>query len=127
MGELQRILYVEDDPGIREIVTVSLTTLGGMNVLACASGEEALARAEEYRPDLLLLDYMMPDMDGVSTLQALRQLPATAQSPAIFVTAVTPGTLPLEREKLGVIGLISKPFDPFEMPNMLLSAWQKQS
>ncbi|MCC5866212.1 MAG: response regulator [Wenzhouxiangella sp.] len=126
MPELRKVLYVEDDPGIREIVTVSLTTLAGLEVLACASAAEALAGVEQFAPDLLLLDYMMPEVDGVAALKALRRIPATSTTPALLVTAVAPSALPPELADLGVIELIRKPFDPLDLPNVLQNAWESQ-
>ena len=84
---LERILYVEDEPDIQEIARVSLETVGGFTVATCSSGREALDRAEEFEPDLLLLDVMMPDMDGPTTLGELRKLPGFGSTPTIFMTA----------------------------------------
>ena len=84
---LARILYVEDEPDIRAIAQMALEAVGGFTVIACASGSEALANAPGASADLLLLDVMMPGMDGPSTLKALRELSATAQTPVIFMTA----------------------------------------
>ncbi len=84
---LNRILHVEDEPDIQEIARVSLETVGGFTVATCSSGREALDRAEEFEPDLLLLDVMMPDMDGPTTLGELRKLPGFGSTPTIFMTA----------------------------------------
>ncbi|WP_159714003.1 response regulator, partial [Geminicoccus flavidas] len=86
---LRRILYVDDDDDLRSIAVFAMEALGGFEVAACASGTEALARAAEFRPQLLLLDVMMPEMDGPAVLRALRGLPATAATPAVFMTAAT--------------------------------------
>ncbi|HAL38061.1 MAG TPA: hypothetical protein DCP03_08045, partial [Polaromonas sp.] len=84
---LNRILYVEDEPDIRAVAQMALEAVGGFVVIACASGQEALSAAPQAQADLLLLDVMMPGMDGPNTLKALRALPATAQTPVIFMTA----------------------------------------
>ena len=84
---LARILYVEDEPDIRMVAQMALEAVGGFTVIACPSGSEALAAAPTAQADLLLLDVMMPGMDGPSTLKALRALPATAGTPVIFMTA----------------------------------------
>ena len=80
MSELQRILYVEDEADIREVAKLALEMVGGFELAVCASGEEALARAEAFAPQLILLDVMMPGMDGPSTLRELRALPALERS-----------------------------------------------
>ncbi|WP_332775316.1 response regulator [Polaromonas sp.] len=118
---LNRILYVEDEPDIRAIAQMALEAVGGFTVLACASGREALAAAPSAAADLLLLDVMMPGMDGPSTLQALRQLPATAGTPVIFMTAKVQAAEVAQYRALGALDVIAKPFDP-----MALSAQIRQ-
>src|SRR5271163_1493068 len=85
--ELTRILYVEDDPDIREVACMALEVVGGFTVASCASGAEALQCVEGFQPQLIVLDVMMPGLDGPATLAALRQLPACAALPVVFVTA----------------------------------------
>lgn len=120
---LSRILYVEDEPDIREIVKISLETVGGFSVAVCDSGAAAVEAAQSFRPDLVLLDVMMPDMDGTRTLQALRALPETAQTPAIFFTAkVQPGDLEQYRRS-GALDVIFKPFDPMRLPANIKRIW----
>src|SRR3954452_11452934 len=84
---LSRILFVEDDPDIQVVATLALESLGGFRVLACSSGTEALSRFAELAPDLVLLDVMMPGMDGPATLEALRRLPGGSTTPVVFMTA----------------------------------------
>lgn len=111
MTELKRILYVDDESDIREVATMVLETLGGYAVEKCASGNEALAKAAAFAPDLILLDVMMPGLDGPSTLAELRRNPATAHIPAIFMTAKVQAHEIEEYLALGAKGVITKPFD----------------
>lgn len=123
---LARILYVEDEPDIRAVAQMALEAVGGFTVIACSSGSEALAAAPTAQADLLLLDVMMPGMDGPSTLKALRLLPATAATPVIFMTAkVQASEVALYRE-LGAIDVIHKPFDPMELSAQLGRIWALQ-
>jgi CheY-like chemotaxis protein len=120
------VLYVEDDDGIRMIGEMALADVGGMQVRACASGDEALAAVQSFRPDLLVLDVMMPGMDGPATLKALRELPQTAAVPAVFMTAKI---MPHEVEglkKLGAIEVVPKPFDPMTIAETLRDIWRRR-
>lgn len=112
---LKRILYVEDDPDIRTVATLALEAVGGFEVKVCASGREAIEAAPGFAPDLLLIDVMMPGLDGPSTLGELRKLPGTAAVPALFMTAkVQPSEVARYRE-IGVLDVIPKPFDPMTL------------
>jgi CheY-like chemotaxis protein len=125
MKEPQRILHVEDDPDILQIAQLSLESLGGFTLLQCASGPEALTKAEAFAPDLILLDFMMPEMNGYMTLKALRQIPSLAEVPAIFMTAKNLA-MELDSEiQASVIGSIQKPFDAMGLPDQLLRIWRK--
>lgn len=116
MSEIRRILYVEDDPSIRMVALVALRAVGGFTVIECACGEEAIAAAPTAAADLLLLDVMMPGLDGHATLRELRLLPATAQTPAIFMTAKVQPAEVAQHVAQGALGVIAKPFDPMELP-----------
>lgn len=119
MCEPFRVLMVEDDADIRAIAHLSLTAVGGCIVAPCASGAEALAQATAFGPDLVLLDVMMPDMDGPTTLAALRKLPGMATVPVVFMTAkVQPQEVQAYRE-LGATDVVPKPFDPMTLPATL--------
>jgi two-component system OmpR family response regulator len=107
-----RILLVEDDESLRLIAQLSLETLGGHEVHAFASGEEAVLAAAAFAPDLLVLDVSMPGMDGPQTLHALREQPALASVPAVFLTANTQAAQVDSYRKLGALDVIAKPFDP---------------
>ncbi len=112
-----RILHVDDEPDIREVVEMSLGLDPGFETRNCGSGEEALHVAAEWMPDFILLDFMMPVMDGPATLVQLRDNPRTAAIPVIFVTARAQAREVDHLRTLGAVGVIAKPFDP-----MMLSA-----
>lgn len=121
---LRRVLCVEDDPDIRSILEFSLADVGGLQVLCCDSGNEALAAVADFQPDLVLLDVMMPGLSGPDTLRALRQLPVMQGVPVVFLTAKA---LPHELEPLlalGATGVIVKPFDPMSLPQDILPYWE---
>jgi two-component system, OmpR family, response regulator len=123
--KLVRILYVEDEPDIQAVARIALESVGGFTVMICSSGPEALTKVDGFKPDLLLLDVMMPEMDGVSTLQEIRKLPSFAQTPAMFMTAKVQ---PQEVEQLlkqGAIDVIPKPFDPMTLAENIKSLWHK--
>lgn len=117
----RRILLVEDDDSIRTIATMSLQELGGHQVLAFASGEEALARAAPFAPELLMLDVSMPGMDGPQTLVALRRQPELRHVPAVFLTAHTNARQVAELRKLGAVDVIAKPFDPQHLCDRIMA------
>ncbi|MDW5440970.1 response regulator [Polaromonas sp. SM01] len=123
---LTRILYVEDEPDIRTVAQMALEAVGGFTVIACASGREALATAPTAQVDLLLLDVMMPGMDGPSTLQALRGLPATANTPVIFMTAKVQAAEIAQYLALGALDVIHKPFDPMTLSEQINRIWAQQ-
>jgi CheY-like chemotaxis protein len=105
----------------------SLEIVGGFEIAACGSGSEALTRAADFAPQLLLLDVMMPEMDGPAVLAALRELPTTAATPAIFMTAKVQ-TAEVERlRSLGAIDVIAKPFDPMQLPDKIRASWQRNA
>jgi CheY-like chemotaxis protein len=120
--ELGSILYVEDDPDIREVAAMALELIGGLTVRACASLEEALAC--DVAPDLLLLDVMMPGMDGPSTLGHLRRDPRFAATPAVFITAKANPPEIRRLLDLGAIGVVGKPFDPSTLTDEIRRIWE---
>lgn len=123
---LARILYVEDEPDIRVVAQMALEAVGGFTVIACASGQEALNAAPDAKADLLLLDVMMPGMDGPSTLKGLRELPATANTPVIFMTAKVQAAEVAVYKGLGALEVIPKPFDPMELSAQIQRIWAEQ-
>jgi len=110
-----RIIHVDDEPDIREVVGLSLGLDPAFTVKSCASGSDALAMAANWRPDLILCDVMMPVLDGPATLARLRQSPGTCGIPVVFMTARAQ-TREMEHFKsLGASGVIAKPFDPLTL------------
>ena len=118
-GMLERILYVEDEPDIRAVAKIALETVGGFLLNMCNCGAQALQDAEGFKPDLLLLDVMMPGFDGPSTLAGLRKLPQTAFTPAVFMTAKVQAAEMAHYASLGAIGVIAKPFNPMTLAKEL--------
>lgn len=124
--ELQRILYVEDDPDIQAIAVMVLETINGFTLETCSSGSEALEKAAAFNPDLMLLDVMMPNMDGPETLKGLREFPTLATTPVVFMTAkVQPQEVQAYLD-LGAVGVIAKPFDPMTLADQLRDIWAQQ-
>jgi two-component system OmpR family response regulator len=125
MKELQRITYVEDEPHIREIVQLALEELGGFKLQCCESGMQALDTVPQFHPDLVLLDVMMPEMNGVQTFRSLKQIPEFAETPIIFVTAKAQKHEIQQYRSLGAIEVIPKPFDPVALPSEIRGIWQR--
>ena len=120
---LSRILYAEDDPDIQSVAKMSLEMVGGFEVLACSSGEQAVEAGPGFAPDLVLLDVMMPGMDGVATLEKLRGDPRTAPIPVIFMTAKAMPSEVARLRALGAADVLLKPFDPMTLPVKLKGIW----
>ena len=110
MGQRKRILYIEDETDLQWLVKHILESVGGFEVMVCGSGAEGLRRMEDFAPDLVLLDVMMPEMDGFGVLRALRARPESAAVPVVFLTARTQQGD--EYLALGADGVIAKPFEP---------------
>ncbi len=115
----RRVLIVDDDDDIREVAQAALRWVGGWQVDAARSGQEALALAAEIHPEVILLDVMMPDMDGPTTLGRLRDEAETTGIPVILLTAKTPSRQEADWAALGVVGMIAKPFDPMALPGQV--------
>lgn len=124
MTELERVLYVEDEPDIRAVAKLALEAVGGLKVSVCERGDLAVAQAEQFDPQMILLDVMMPGMDGPSTLMALRANPRLRDIPVAFMTAkVQPHEIE-HFKSLGAVGVIAKPFDPMLLAQQVRSLWQ---
>lgn len=123
--KLTRILYVEDEPDIQTVARLALETLGGFTVEICSSGNEALEKIAAFQPQLILLDVMMPGMDGPTTLGKLRELPKFASTPVIFMTAkVQPGEV-AGYKAIGAADVIPKPFDPMALSGQVETIWER--
>ncbi len=125
MSILEKVLYAEDEADIREIATLALETIGELQVASCPSGVQVIDLATSFRPQIILLDVMMPEMDGPSTLDALKKHDILKATPVIFLTAKI---LPNEIERfkaLGAIEVISKPFDPLTLADQIKEIWAR--
>jgi two-component system OmpR family response regulator len=125
MTLLSRILHVEDDRSIQAVAKVALEAVGGFQVLSCAGGQEALDKVLAFDPHFILLDVMMPGMDGPQTLLQLRELVDLQRVPVAFMTAKVQ---PAEIEhylSLGAREVITKPFDPMQLANQVREIWSR--
>ena len=113
-GHMQKLLLVDDDPHIRQIAQISLED--DFAVTLASSGAEALELSEREQPDVILLDMMMPGMDGITTLAKLKERPSTADIPVIFLTAKVQSQDLENYKKMQVVGILSKPFEPMTLP-----------
>ena len=114
-----KVLLVDDEADIRRIASLSLSGVGGMEVAQADGGSEGIRKAREDRPDVILLDLMMPGLDGLATLRALRDDPETAQIPVVFLTAKAIFSEVERLKTLGARGVLIKPFDPMALPRLL--------
>lgn len=127
MAELKKILYVEDEPDIQMIARVALESVGGFELLVCSSGDEAIEKGASFTPDLLLLDVMMPNMDGPTTLAELRKIPQLATTPVMFMTAKVQPQEVKYLKSLNVMEVIAKPFDPMGLATNIREIWSKMA
>ncbi|NMO22793.1 response regulator [Pyxidicoccus fallax] len=116
MTTLRKVMLVDDEDDIRTIGNLSLSRVGGWQTVLASSGAEALEKAAAEKPDLILLDVMMPGMDGPTTFGKLRAQEATARTPIIFMTAKIQKQEVARYLELGALGVIGKPFDPMTLP-----------
>ena len=123
--ELNKILYVEDDLDIQVVGVLALEQVGGFSVSVASSGTEALALALEVQPDLILLDVMMPGMDGLATLERLRSDPLTSEMPVVFMTAKIQNQEVAQYHQAGAVGVIPKPFDPMNLAAQIRGIWKQ--
>ena len=120
MTTVSKVLLVDDEPHIRRIGELSLKGVGKWTAVLASSGPEAVTLAEKESPDLILLDVMMPGMDGPATLQQLRASEVTARIPVIFMTAKVQRHEVDKYLAAGAVGVIPKPFDPMALPSQIL-------
>lgn len=123
-SDLRTVMYVDDEPDIREVVLMALGLADNLDVHSCDSGEQALRLLPQVKPDLVLLDVMMPGTDGPSTLQRMRADPALASIPVIFMTAKAMPQEVARFRELGAVAVIAKPFDPMQLAKQVLSIWE---
>jgi CheY-like chemotaxis protein len=118
----RRILIIDDEDDIREVAALSLQTVAGWDVIVANSGAQGVARASEQHPDAILLDVMMPGMDGPTTFRELRKNPATAAIPVLLLTAKVQGSDQRRFADLGVNAVLFKPFDPLTLSSQIANA-----
>lgn len=122
---LPKIMMVDDEDDIRKIAQVALERIGKFDVVYCNSGKQALANINGQAPDLVLLDVMMPEMDGVTTMKEIRKLASYASIPVIFMTAKIQTNEIQSYLDLGAVSVITKPFDPLTLSGKILDVWNK--
>lgn len=126
MKALQRILHIEDVPSIQIVTRIALEKIGGFQVLSCASAQAALAEVRAFAPDLILLDVMLPQMDGIELLRQLDGLVDLQQTPVVLLTGHLEPARRAELEQLGVREVLPKPFDPLQLTAQLRAIWEAE-
>ena len=124
---LTRILYVEDEPDIQTVARLALEAVGGYTLEVCSSGDEAIAKIADFQPQFILLDVMMPGMDGPTTLAKLRELPAFSATPVVFMTAKVQPSEVAGYKSIGAVDVIPKPFDPMMLSAQVQAIWERCS
>ncbi|MEH6566834.1 MAG: response regulator [Halopseudomonas sp.] len=125
MNKLERIMHIEDDLSIQEVARVALELVGGFTVKSCDSGMTGLTEAADFNPQLVLLDVMMPGMDGPQTLAELQKLPCMLGVPVVFMTAKAQNQEVAAYRELGAAGVIIKPFDPMALSDQIREIWRE--
>jgi len=120
---LQKVLYVEDDEDIQRIVRMSLERIGKLSVEIVGNSMNAIQAMKAYQPDLVMLDWMMPEMDGPTLFRTMKEDPEVAALPVVFITAKASSRELEELITLGAKGTISKPFSPKDLPEQLRTMW----
>lgn len=121
--ELKKILYVEDDPHIQRIGQMALEKVGGFEVKMCSSGSQALSEVSNFMPDLILLDIMLPEMDGLEIQKKLQDNPVSSDIPVVFMTAHVQIDEVEQYRRSGALGVIFKPFDLMTLADQLRKLW----
>jgi CheY-like chemotaxis protein len=119
---MRRILIIDDEADIREVAQASLEIMKGWTVITASSGEEGIAKAAADQPDAILLDVMLPDMDGMIALQKLQENPITCQIPVIFLTAKVRATDHRRFVGVKVAAILAKPFNPEDLADQIADA-----
>lgn len=123
---LRKVMLVEDDDDIRTVAGMALEMVGGLEVRACGSGEEALAAVADYAPQLIVCDVMMPGMNGPEVLAQLRKRSDTAAIPVVFLTAKAQEDEVGRLRALGVLDVVAKPFDPMTLSDTIKALWARR-
>lgn len=119
-----KLFYVDDEEDIREVVEFALED-EGFEFQLCASGQDALDKAAAFKPDLILLDVMMPGLDGPGTLRELRRIKGCKHTPVVFCTAKVQPKEVEELKALGAVDVIAKPFDSMGLPDQIRAIWER--
>jgi CheY-like chemotaxis protein len=119
---IKRVLVVDNEQYIQEVTKICLETVAGWEVLTASSGREGITKAEAFHPDAILLDVMMPDMDGLTTFEKLQANPATKKIPVIFLTAKIQASDRQRYAEMGMEKAIAKPFNPLELASEVATA-----
>jgi two-component system OmpR family response regulator len=123
--QLKRIMYVDDDPDLQDIVRLGLETRAGFTVTCCDSGNQALEEIRTFKPDLVILDMVLPGMSGLQLLERMRELRGVPWIPVIFLTSKIRPDQVEEYKELGVIGVINKPLNPLELRHQVRDIWER--
>lgn len=123
--KLSRVLYIEDEEDIRLVAEIALRQLGGLETQCCASGAQGLDALPQFNPQLVLLDVMMPGMDGPAVLKALKENPHHQHIPVVFITAKVQSEEVDHLLSLGAAAVIAKPFDPTTIAQQLGEIWDQ--
>jgi len=122
-GELSKILYVEDERDIAQVARLALETVGGFVLEECENGRVALEKGPAFQPDLVLMDVMMPEMDGPTALIEMRKTEELKDVPVIFMTAKVQPAEIAEYKEMGAVDVIPKPFDPMTLAEQVKQVW----
>lgn len=126
MTELKKIMHVEDDPSIQMVARVALEAVGQFQVCTCNGGAEALTQYPQFLPQLILLDVMMPGMDGPSTLKQLQEQFDLSTVPVVFMTAKVQSSEIESYKALGASDVVVKPFDPMTLSEQIRQIWLRE-
>lgn len=125
-SELKKVLYLEDDANIARVAMISMTRFSDLEVIHCERGEAAIEAFEDFQPDLLLFDVMLPDMDGVQTLKNIQSLEHGRDVPVVFMTAKAQVHEQQKYMDLGALSVIVKPFNAMSLGATLKSLWESR-
>lgn len=127
MKDLKKILYAEDEPDVQTVVELTVQTMSDYEIKICNNGQKLLDCVDEYSPDLILLDVMMPQMDGPTTFKHLHNQKSTKNIPVIFMTAKAQSHEIEELKQEKIIGIITKPFDPISLCSEIADIWKNSN